>query len=926
MAAVAALAMALGLGGSAQANLAGSTFEGNDGNTIVDTGGNTDWNNVAGRALGVDIASKSADDAFGQGTKEDGANVSIVDGSIPPNKNNLSRFYEADEQLANGDIMLYLAWERLVNIGNANLDFEINQKETPGWTKTTQGPVTIVRTAGDLLVTYDFSGQGTPTLGLNTWLTAAAGNTASQCYSANALPCWGKHVSLTGSNSEGAVNASGIVDTIGDNNVLGGPNQPGALGAGLFGEAAINLTDAGVFTPGVCTAFGKAFVKSRSSSSFTAELKDFIAPVDISISNCSSIKIVKATENAPVGDDTSFTYTTTGTGLADFSLKSGQNKLFENLNAGTYTVTEGALPAGWNLKSLSCSGGVDTSTSGAVATIKLALGENVVCTYTNHYTNSPKITTSASGTVLVGSDISDTATLSGASTNPAATGKITFSLYDNDTCSGTPVFTDEQTVAGNGDYLSKSFTTTAVGTYYWIASYSGDANNNPATGACKDAGEVTTVNPFSPSITTKATESVTVGESIKDVATLSGATADAGGNITFNLYGDDTCTGSVLFTSSVPVSGNGEYTSGSYAPATVGQYYWIASYSGDLKNKPASGKCNDAGEVSTVIQRGPSIVTQATATITVGASINDVATLSGGLAPTGDITFNLYGDDTCTGPVLFSSTVPVSGNGDYTSGSYTPTVVGSYYWIASYSGDTNNAAATGKCKDSGEVSVVNQASPGIVTNATASVTIDSAIADVATLSGGVGPTGTITFSLYDNDACSGAAIFTNVKPVSGNGDYASDPFTPEAVGNYYWIAAYSGDTNNKAVSGTCGDPNESSTVNKAPASQTTAQKLRPQDSVNVTAAAGGVPTGDVTFKLYDNASCTGSPVYSETAALSSGKAATNNLSFDVDAASAGTYKWLVTYSGDAKHLAITGSCGDENFTLAIDNGGTVSSQ
>src|SRR3989441_12325260 len=37
--------------------------------------------------------------------------------------------------------------------------------------------------------------------------------------------------------------------------------------------------------------------------------------------------------------------------------------------------------------------------------------------------------------------------------------------------------------------------------------------------------------------------------------------------------------------------------------------------------------------------------------------------------PTGTITFNLYGPDdaTCGGAVIFSSTVPVSGNGDYTS-------------------------------------------------------------------------------------------------------------------------------------------------------------------------------------------------------------------------------------------------------------------
>ena len=103
------------------ANLTGSTFEGGDGNLVVNTGGNLDWANVTGRNTGIDTPSGSSDNAFGQGTKEDNAAVSVVDGSIPPNKNDLARFYEANEQKANGDIFLYLAWERLVNIGNVNI-------------------------------------------------------------------------------------------------------------------------------------------------------------------------------------------------------------------------------------------------------------------------------------------------------------------------------------------------------------------------------------------------------------------------------------------------------------------------------------------------------------------------------------------------------------------------------------------------------------------------------------------------------------------------------------------------------------------------------------------------------------------------------------------------------------------------------------
>ena len=82
---------------SASGNLAGSTFEGSDGNLVVNTAGNTDWANAPNRVVGIDLASGSTDNSFGQGTKEDDPNVSVVTGSIPPQKSDLTRFYVGSE-------------------------------------------------------------------------------------------------------------------------------------------------------------------------------------------------------------------------------------------------------------------------------------------------------------------------------------------------------------------------------------------------------------------------------------------------------------------------------------------------------------------------------------------------------------------------------------------------------------------------------------------------------------------------------------------------------------------------------------------------------------------------------------------------------------------------------------------------------------
>jgi hypothetical protein len=577
------------------------------------------------------------------------------------------------------------------------MDFELNQSST----KSANG-VTPVRTNGDLLITYDLSNGGTvATISKRTWNGSA----------------WGPATVLN-PNAIGSINTSLIPA-----NQAGGnpPTGLGSLDPRTFGEAAISFS--ALFGQNTCGSFGSAYLKSRSSDSFTAALKDFVPPTAVSISNCAAL------------------------------------------------------------------------------------------------------TTNAS----------------------------------------------------NG---------------------------------------------------TQATAQ-TIGGSISDTATLSGVGATAGGTITFKAYGPDdaNCSGTAAFTSAaIPVSGSGNYNSGNFTPTAVGQYRWTATYSGDASNQSASSSCNAANESSFIKKASPNIVTSATQSVTVGSAIKDTATLSSGVSPTGTITFKAYGpDDTnCSGTAAFTDTVNVNGNGNYGSGDFTPTASGTYRWTADYSGDSNNKAASSPCNAANETSTVNPANPSLTTNATQSVTIDSPIKDVATLSGGQSPTGTITFKAFGpNDTnCSGTAAYTNTVNVNGNGNYGSGDFTPTVVGTYRWTADYSGDSNNGSASSPCNADNESSVVNKAAANLATVQKLFPQDSATLSASAGGTPTGTVDFALYgpNDANCSGTPAYTQNSVnLQNGTANTNNTSFSVDQASSGNYKWIVTYSGDAKHESATSACGKEAFNATVDN-------
>jgi hypothetical protein len=92
----------------------------------------------------------------------------------------------------------------------------------------------------------------------------------------------------------------------------------------------------------------------------------------------------------------------------------------------------------------------------------------------------------------------------------------------------------------------------------------------------------------------------------------------------------------------------------------------------------------------------------ASAGVTLGEPISATATLTGGHEPGGSIEFSLYGpeDESCSGAPAFTSTVPlVVGTSTYGSGPFTPTAVGTYRWVATYSGDVENAMSASSCAD-----------------------------------------------------------------------------------------------------------------------------------------------------------------------------------------------------------------------------------
>ncbi|MFL5619065.1 MAG: hypothetical protein ACJ79A_11830, partial [Gemmatimonadaceae bacterium] len=259
-----------------------------DGNLDDGAAAGKDWATVGINCLSnpkvgcdIDLPTGTSDNSFGQGTKEDTPVPTVVDGSIPNNKSDLLRFYVTSERFVTNNF-LYLAWERVqAPNGTTNMDFELNQS-----TQTTANGVTPVRTAGDILVLYDLSkGGSVPTLAFSRWVTS--GDPATLCEASNTVPCWGKRTAIL-NGAAAAVNLVGVSDPI----LAAGQVGARSLDVLTFGEASIDLQTTGIFAAGSCTSFGRAYLKSRSSDAFTSEIKDFIAPIPISVTNCAPVLIL----------------------------------------------------------------------------------------------------------------------------------------------------------------------------------------------------------------------------------------------------------------------------------------------------------------------------------------------------------------------------------------------------------------------------------------------------------------------------------------------------------------------------------------------------------------------------------------------------------------------------------------------------------
>jgi hypothetical protein len=579
-----------------------SHFESSDGNMTLETSGNTDWNcfvNSDGFAhngptpSGCRVttgATQITADATGEthwvnGQKFDTQCPALTTLNTPAKADftNVASFNDTSSAL---DTFFYGATIRSTTNGNASGDVEFNQSAGNGTTSAG------CRTPGDRLLAYDFLNGGTSlNFHLLTWIDSSnpnlGGNNGTCLVKTDTLPCWGANiVTVNSSLFDGQSNQSPITAA---NNGMSNT----ALTVNQFAEFGINLTQA-LGLAGQCFAFPQQVWESRSSgSSFTSNPED-IEIEHHPIQNCGEIKIIKQTDPRGQNQDFSFTssipspgtsnppvpdctrspanpssFTLNDNGNAGKTLGSplpadnstGNTQDCTNVIQGTYTVSEGAEPAGFTFASLNCTAdaasGSSVTTSSETATITLKPQGLVTCIYVNQLNTATLATqVSNAGPVFPGAAVHDTATVTGNQAADTPSGTVTFFLcgpIPTGSCDGTTnvgMNIGTGTLSGSGATASAdspdvntSANPLEPGRYCFRATWPGDTNypgtltefgGSNGTNECFTVAKIPTTTKTTPSVGSGKT--TTFGSSVTDHAIVQA-----------NQTGDGTPTGTVTF-------------------------------------------------------------------------------------------------------------------------------------------------------------------------------------------------------------------------------------------------------------------------------------------------------------------------------------------------------------------------------------------
>jgi hypothetical protein len=360
-----------------------------------------------------------------------------------------------------------------------------------------------------------------------------------------------------------------------------------------------------------------------SSGNTGASEQTVVSPANPALTTTASPAVTLGTTAPTISDSAVLTAGYYERGTISFTLTLGSTTVYTTTDPvsgnGTYSASYTLPTTGTVTGTYAWTDSYSGDTNNRSASGNTGASEQTVVSPAN-----PTLTTTASPAVTLGTTaptISDAAVLAG---GYYERGTISFTLM----LGSTTVYTTTDPVSGNGTYsvsCTLPTTGTVTGTYAWTDSYSGDTNNNPASGNT-GASEQTVVSKASPTLTATATTTnptfgattavIGTGTGFVASGTLSGGYYETG-TITFTLYGP---TNTIVDTETVTPNGNGNYNTPSpFVPTVPGTYQWVVSFAGDGNNNSFSTSKGNTSEVAV----GPGATIVCSALYLVGGTTND---------------------------------------------------------------------------------------------------------------------------------------------------------------------------------------------------------------------------------------------------------------------------------------------------------------
>lgn len=266
-------------------------------------------------------------------------------------------------------------------------------------------------------------------------------------------------------------------------------------------------------------------------------------------------------------------------------------------------------------------------------------------------------------------------------------------------------------VTGDPGAFLSSVSCTSVGSCTAVGSY-----NSYTTDFVERQGLLFTATPATASLSASGPLGGAFAGSPISASSISAALAGGSaptGPIAFTVFGPQSsppssCVSGGTTVGAARASGDGAYqSSADFTPPSPGDYWWYASYGGDAGDEPSASLCGpDMAETSVVPKVTPTLSASGPIEGVAGSPIaasSISATLAAGSAPTGTITFTVFGPQplppsSCALGGMTVGAASVNGNGAYQSSvDFTPPSPGDYWWYASYGGAAGDEPAGSAC-------------------------------------------------------------------------------------------------------------------------------------------------------------------------------------------------------------------------------------